>query len=118
MHNAPWSYTPGQQAKAIFGGVLAGLTSLGTAVADGMVSAGEWVGIAIAAVATFGAVFGVGNDADDRPRPAVGAVDVAFLLAIVGVILLGLGMLLHHHVIVWPGVILAIVGGVLCLVRR
>ncbi len=53
---------PSEYAKAIVGAVLAGLTALGTALADGEgVVAWEWVGIAFAVVATFGTVFGVPN---------------------------------------------------------
>lgn len=47
--------------KAIFGGAAAGLTALGTAVADGHVTAVEWVAVLLAAVATAGAVWGVPN---------------------------------------------------------
>lgn len=58
---------PSEYAKATTGAVLAALTSLGTALADGEgVTVLEAVGIAVAAVATFGAVFGVPNT---RPRP-------------------------------------------------
>ena len=57
----PLKYSPSQLVKAITGGALAGLTAAGTALADGHVTAQEWVGIAIAAIATAGAVFGVKN---------------------------------------------------------
>lgn len=50
-----------EQAKAVIGGVLAGLAALGTALADGTVSPVEAVGIAIAVIATYGTVFGVRN---------------------------------------------------------
>lgn len=48
--------------KAIFGGVAAGLTAYGTALADGGVTSAEWVGVLLAAVATAGAVWGVKNE--------------------------------------------------------
>ena len=47
--------------KAIYGGVAARLTALGTALTDGSITALEWVGIATAAVVAFGAVYGVTN---------------------------------------------------------
>lgn len=54
-------YSPSQIVKAIVGALLAGLTALGTALADGTVQPVEWVGVAVALIATFGAVFGVKN---------------------------------------------------------
>lgn len=54
-------YTPSQYMKAIVGGILAGLTALGTALTDGALDPVEIVGIVIAVVGTFGAVFGVQN---------------------------------------------------------
>lgn len=47
--------------KAIFGGAAAGLTAYGTALADGHVTAAEWVGILLAVVVTAGGVWGVTN---------------------------------------------------------
>lgn len=48
-------------AKAIMGGVVAGLGALGTALADGQVTATEWVVVASAVVAGLGLVWGVPN---------------------------------------------------------
>ena len=61
MSSNPVTTPAREQAKAITGGVLAGLTALGTALSDGTVSPAEWVGVAIAALATYGTVFGVRN---------------------------------------------------------
>lgn len=60
-----------EYAKAIVGAVLAGLTAAGAALTDGVITGPEWIGIAIAVVATGGAVFGVPNaepaTVDDGP---------------------------------------------------
>lgn len=64
--STPVDFTVKEQAKAIVGGVLAGLTSLGVALApdkDGLVAVtpAEWVAVAVAALGTYAAVFGVRN---------------------------------------------------------
>jgi hypothetical protein len=51
-------------AKAIVGALLAGLTALGTALTDDIVTAAEWVGVAVATVGTYAGVWRVPN----RPR--------------------------------------------------
>lgn len=48
-------------AKSIVAFLLAGLTALGTALTDGSVTTQEWVAVAIASLATTGAVFAVPN---------------------------------------------------------
>lgn len=48
-------------AKAFVGSAVAGLTALGTALADNGVTAQEWVGVALAVFATFGLVRQVPN---------------------------------------------------------
>ncbi|MFI6329846.1 hypothetical protein ACIBBG_16285 [Micromonospora chersina] len=48
-------------AKAIVGGAVAGLTALGTALADNHVTPSEWVGVAIATLAALGIVYAVPN---------------------------------------------------------
>ena len=48
-------------AKAIVGGATAGLTALGTALADNHVTSAEWVGVAVAALAALGMVWAVPN---------------------------------------------------------
>jgi hypothetical protein len=60
-----------EQAKAITGGVVAGLTALGTALADGSVSQLEWTLVALAAVVAYGAVFGVRQPASLASLPAL-----------------------------------------------
>lgn len=55
-----------EQAKAIIGAILAGLTAFGTALADGSVTPVEIVGIAIAVLATYGSVYGVTNKRTTR----------------------------------------------------
>lgn len=50
-----------EQAKAIVGAGIAGLTALGTALADGQVTQLEWTGVALAALLAYGGVFGVRN---------------------------------------------------------
>jgi hypothetical protein len=57
----PTDYTLREQAKAVISAVLAGLTALGYALADNTVTGAEIVGIIVAAVATYGTVFGVSN---------------------------------------------------------
>jgi hypothetical protein len=57
----PVNTPAGEQAKAILGAILAGLTALGTALADGAVTSVEVVGISIAVLATYATVFGVRN---------------------------------------------------------
>ena len=61
MASTPTNTPLREQAKAIVGAVLAGLTSLGYALSDGHVSPVEAVGIGIAFVASYGVVFGVSN---------------------------------------------------------
>jgi hypothetical protein len=51
--------------KAIFGGLLAGLSALGTALADSNLTALELVGVATAVVATAATVYGVTNAPTD-----------------------------------------------------
>lgn len=52
---------PKRPFKAAVACVLAGLTALGTALADGHVTTLEGVGIATAVVFTFGGAYGVTN---------------------------------------------------------
>ncbi|MEU4675733.1 hypothetical protein [Micromonospora sp. NPDC023737] len=52
-------------AKAVVGAAVAGLTALGTALADNTVTASEWVGVAVATLAALGVVYAVPN----RPAP-------------------------------------------------
>lgn len=52
---------PQEYAKAISGGILAGLGVLYVSLADGSVSAQEWVGVAQAAGAAFAVVWGIPN---------------------------------------------------------
>lgn len=47
--------------KAIVGGLVAGLTALGTAMTDGTVSTAEWVGIAVATLGALGIVYATPN---------------------------------------------------------
>ena len=51
-------------AKAIMGALAGGLAALGTALADGQVTATEWVVVAAGAVAGLGLVWGVPNKQD------------------------------------------------------
>ena len=63
---------PRKPWKAIIAAVLATLTVLGTALADGGIDATEWIGAAIALVATFGATYAVPNPKlPDVPTPPV-----------------------------------------------
>ena len=48
-------------AKAIVGALVSGLGSLGTALADGHLSAAEGAGVALATVVSFAAVYQVPN---------------------------------------------------------
>jgi len=66
--NNPLTTPVQEQIKAVLGAVLAGLTALGTSLADGVVTSVELVGIAIAVLATYGAVFGVSNAEPEEPE--------------------------------------------------
>lgn len=66
-----------EQAKAITSGVLAGLGSLATALADQQVTQLEWVLVASAAIAAYGAVYGVGQPASLPKLPVVQVMDLA-----------------------------------------
>jgi len=48
-------------AKAIVGALVAGLTALGTALADNQVTTVEWVGVAVATLGALGIVYAVPN---------------------------------------------------------
>ncbi len=48
-------------AKAIVGAAVAGLTALGTALADNQVTPVEWVTVAIATLGALGLVYAVPN---------------------------------------------------------
>jgi hypothetical protein len=50
-----------EQVKAILGAVIAGLGTLGTAWADGVVSPAEWTAVALSVVLAYGVVYGVGQ---------------------------------------------------------
>jgi hypothetical protein len=54
-------------AKAIAGGLVAGLTSLQTALDDGGVTATEWVSAGIAALVGLGVVWAVPNRQPSTP---------------------------------------------------
>lgn len=74
---------PNEYRKAIVGGLLAALTSLATAMANEGVSPVEWIGVAIAALATFGSVFGVSNidPLQGRRKREGGQSNVLYILA-------------------------------------
>ncbi|MFE9955822.1 hypothetical protein [Micromonospora sp. NPDC005299] len=48
-------------AKAVVGGLVAGLTAFGTALADDRVTNAEWVGVGLATLAALGLVYAVPN---------------------------------------------------------
>lgn len=52
---------PAEYAKAIVGAAIAGVTALGTALADETIKAQEWVGIVLATLVTFAGVWRVPN---------------------------------------------------------
>lgn len=59
--STPTEFTLKEQAKAVAGGVVAGLGALAAALADERVTSGEWVAVALAAVGAYATVFGVRN---------------------------------------------------------
>jgi hypothetical protein len=59
---------PAEYAKAIVGAITAGLTTLATAMDDG-VTGPEVVGVIVAMLVTFGGVFTVPNADPLAPRP-------------------------------------------------
>jgi hypothetical protein len=80
--------------KALVGAALAGLGSLYQALDNGEVVAQEWVAVALATLATLGAVYGVPNrDPQGRRQdesvqpPDAGRMDVAYAL-VVGILAL------------------------------
>lgn len=52
---------PQEYAKAIVGGILAGLGVLAVALSDDVVTASEWVNVAVATLTVFAGVFGIPN---------------------------------------------------------
>lgn len=59
-------YTPREYLKAIVGCITAGLTALAAVLGDG-VTGGEWIGVGIVVVTTFGSVFGTPNGDETEP---------------------------------------------------
>lgn len=55
-------------AKALVGALVAGLTALGTAAADGTLTGGEWVAAAVAALLALGAVWATPNRSAVPPQ--------------------------------------------------
>lgn len=65
---------PRTYIKAIIGALIAGLTALATGLAtgdpEGVVTAVEWISVAIATLGTFGGVYGVRNkEAEPKYQP-------------------------------------------------
>ena len=54
-------------AKAIVAAVVAGAGVLGTALADNHVTPGEWLGVALAALAALGVTAAVPNKSSSAP---------------------------------------------------
>lgn len=73
---------PAEYAKAIVGAAIAGVTVLGTALADGAVVAQEWIGIVLAVLGTFGGVYQVPNrpPRGSRLHRQAGRVDLLYAL--------------------------------------
>lgn len=59
----------GSYAKAIVAALTAGAATLGTAMADDVVTNGEWVGVALAVLAGLGITAAVPNARVSDPRP-------------------------------------------------
>lgn len=57
--------SPLAYAKATTAAATAGLTALGTGLADGSMTPAEWVAVALGAVVAFGAVWSVPNRGPD-----------------------------------------------------
>ncbi len=55
--------------KAVYGGITAGVATLGTILAadGGTINLIGWVGVASSALATFGSVYGVTNAPNGKP---------------------------------------------------
>jgi hypothetical protein len=58
----------GSYAKSIVAAVTAGGAALGTAMADDVVTNGEWVGVVLAVLGALGVVFVVPNAKQSDPR--------------------------------------------------
>jgi peptidoglycan/LPS O-acetylase OafA/YrhL len=54
--------------KSITGFVVAGLTAVATAWADGEITGPEWIGVAVACMGTLGFVYAIPNRAPGEPR--------------------------------------------------
>lgn len=52
--------------KAIVGGLVAGLTALGTAMTDDKITNAEWVGVAIATLGALGIIYATPNRQPDE----------------------------------------------------
>lgn len=61
-------------AKAVVGGLVAGLTALGTAMTDDTVTTAEWVGIAVATLGALSFVYATPNR-DPQPPTDVDVAD-------------------------------------------
>lgn len=92
--------------KAVAGALVAGLTSAGTALVDGGISKQEWIGIALAVLATSGAV-GVVTNAPDSNAVAEAekkarAFHTALPDAVASGVVQGLAQLGHTQVVTTP----------------
>lgn len=56
--------------KSIVGGLVAGLTVLGTAMIDGTVTNAEWVGVAVATLGALGIVYATPNRPSEPSEPS------------------------------------------------
>jgi hypothetical protein len=87
----PLRVPAGQQAKALLAALIALLSALAPVLDDGL-TASELVGVVVAALIAYGAVFGVRNGASpdvdtSTPQPDSGRTDVLYLLLVVLVVL-------------------------------
>lgn len=82
-------------AKAVVGALVAGLTSLGTALTDGSVNASEWVSVALAFLLGLGIVYAAPKNAPKTPRNDHGFIDrgILYVLAAVALTLCILALL-------------------------
>jgi hypothetical protein len=92
-----------EAAKALIGGLLAGLTALGTALTDERVTGAEWVGVAVAALVVLAGVYRTPNEAppvhvpgrfDGDGRYDVDDGHVDTVTVIVGVVIVAAGVVL------------------------
>lgn len=120
----PLAYKPGEVLKAVVGFLAPALVFLGTAVlesSDGgtSITGSEWLQALIAAVVTSAGVFSASNKSENPPPNPEGG--YAGILAILGVVLIVVGVLGLFHVLgisLAVSIVLVVIGLLLVVLGR